>query len=856
MGHVYGPIQEDISKLQADPRRSGAVASAAKILARGKQDGKEYEKGMQATTRDPYEASRDRKSPHPLAAKDGRDDAIAYEKAKEKQLTQSGKKRRVASRAQGPAPIGPDMPSGATQLGIVSKPQQTRTQRLMGGAKGLGGRMNSMGGGMGLLGANIGLSMLPDFAGKGLAQGALTGANLGMMFGKYGMVAGAAIGLVSTAVGSLIEKQKELKAVSEATFTASADVAKFFGNAAAASLTPISNFSREMVALSKNAKDAQTSLGLTAEEISSFTQMVEGLPEDNPLSTVVRGISNESNPAKIKETAQGFVQMQVALGQIKPEDGQKLIDLILTASGKSNMVGSLTANITTQADAIKKSIDGSASSFSTLKLTIGQVAAAAANTTSLEQLQVYLDGIAASGYNGAAGINALTQSFLDLGNTGAANVTRGLAGKGLNTSQIIAIIKAQNKGMDIDGTKTGKQLLKEAADFNKKLSETNKVGQVSTNPYKSQNDSLGNQNSLLDAQIKALEKKKKLIDDQIAAQKKVTEELKRQHDFESSQADLASKIVEAKIRGNFIEAANLEQQQINKAVEYKQEGSLSPLEDKSAALQNQIDALKEKKDANSQVINSNNTNSNNNTTTNTTNNYSSGPGKATGFGTGSLSNPKPTRSLAQAYENEPSLRPMNKFLAPGAAVLGLNAFGLDPSKWNSSFGQGSVRENMKKYAKNQDILEGEFFTIDHNNLRYKFKVDNKKGNEGNIIMVGKPVVIKKEPGKALGGLIRGPGTGTSDSIRATLGYAGGGSLRVSNGEFVVKASSVKNYGLGAMNAVNSGTANIDTNSGSTVYNINMPITSNNSDPKAVGDYVIKQLKVQLDKNNKGNRVNM
>jgi hypothetical protein len=110
--------------------------------------------------------------------------------------------------------------------------------------------------------------------------------------------------------------------------------------------------------------------------------------------------------------------------------------------------------------------------------------------------------------------------------------------------------------------------------------------------------------------------------------------------------------------------------------------------------------------------------------------------------------------------------------------------------------------------------------------------------------------------KANGGLIRGPGTGRSDSIKATLGYAGGGSLRVSNGEFIVKAASVRDYGLNAMNAVNNGTASISTNSGGTVYNINMPITSNSSDPRVVGDYVIRKLQVELDKNNKSNRINL
>ena len=63
-----------------------------------------------------------------------------------------------------------------------------------------------------------------------------------------------------------------------------------------------------------------------------------------------------------------------------------------------------------------------------------------------------------------------------------------------------------------------------------------------------------------------------------------------------------------------------------------------------------------------------------------------------------------------------------------------------------------------------------------------------------------PVVIRSMGGKidvggrATGGYIRGPGTGTSDSIPAML----------SNGEYVIRASSVARYGLGMMDAINSG----------------------------------------------------
>lgn len=68
------------------------------------------------------------------------------------------------------------------------------------------------------------------------------------------------------------------------------------------------------------------------------------------------------------------------------------------------------------------------------------------------------------------------------------------------------------------------------------------------------------------------------------------------------------------------------------------------------------------------------------------------------------------------------------------------------------------------------------------------------------------ITVKTVPAKAAGGLITtnayasggkvvGPGTGTSDSILA----------RVSNGEYVVRAAAVKNYGLDFMNALNNST---------------------------------------------------
>src|SRR5690625_7231339 len=47
-------------------------------------------------------------------------------------------------------------------------------------------------------------------------------------------------------------------------------------------------------------------------------------------------------------------------------------------------------------------------------------------------------------------------------------------------------------------------------------------------------------------------------------------------------------------------------------------------------------------------------------------------------------------------------------------------------------------------------------------------------------------------GRATGGLVLGPGSATSDSIPA----------RLSNGEFVMRAASVKKYGTAFMSAIN------------------------------------------------------
>jgi hypothetical protein len=112
-------------------------------------------------------------------------------------------------------------------------------------------------------------------------------------------------------------------------------------------------------------------------------------------------------------------------------------------------------------------------------------------------------------------------------------------------------------------------------------------------------------------------------------------------------------------------------------------------------------------------------------------------------------------------------------------------------------------------------------------------------------------------GKAMGGLIVGPGTGRSDSIMAGFAYGGLPQLTVSNGEYIVQSRAVQKYGVGFMDAVNQGKVSSPSQTaqqGNTVYNIDMTINGGNSNPNEIADQVIRRLKVETSKNNKTNKV--
>jgi TP901 family phage tail tape measure protein len=145
-------------------------------------------------------------------------------------------------------------------------------------------------------------------------------------------------------------------------------------------------------------------------------------------------------------------------------------------------------------------------------------------------------------------------------------------------------------------------------------------------------------------------------------------------------------------------------------------------------------------------------------------------------GDGSYSNPFQGGSASVALGKSKAGLPVRETITEGG--------------WDTSFGPTGDREIVKKYAKQQDFAKDTQFTLTNKDGSVaQFKVVDDKFN----VQLQKITPAEKKamggyiPGysEGSGGTVSGPGTSTSDSIPAYL----------SNGEYVVKASAVEQYGV-------------------------------------------------------------
>jgi len=735
--------------------------------------------------------------------------------------SQSGRTYRKATRPQGAAPIGPDMPPGTIPLTIVGmsekEKQKARNKRgrqaRYANIKKVGAKFGGVQGSVGLMGANMALSAAPDFAGKNIIQSTMTGASMGMLFGPWGAAAGAAIGLVSSAISTLIEKQRVQKAMTEAAFKSSSDIAAFFGNEIVNVDTSISNFGVSLGTVGGSLENIGKQFGYTTDELARFNDLVNSLPEGNPLKDLIAGLTDESSPEKINKIAQAFVTTQVAIGQIKPDQAQKTFDLILASSGNVAMVGSKFMDLKSQTEAVTKTLkDASVSSLS-LGTTLTQLTAAAANASSLEQLNMILDGIAASGVTAAEGLSAMYYAYVQVGNLNAAQSTLALkAISGITQEQSGLIMAAVSKGFSakINPATNAQALADSALKFlsDPKVWEKTDASTV-TQKYKDLSDA---QIKSTKAQIKLLKAKKKLIDDEIKKEEKITDELKKQSEYTKTQQDLDQQIVEAKIKGKYIEAASLLQEKQNNTIQFNKEQTISDLQEKSDAIQAQIDAIQAMSDDVVSAINDASAQA------------AAGVNKIvaavgsitvdtekTGTNTATATPIDVSHKMLKGYIDtvKPNIKraTLEGTINDKVATKDLDAAAAFNEPWSLDKIKGghAQKDAFEEYVRYQlrgrlDQLKNDtdyiiVSALGKDGFTYRFKVVK----NGEFIKMGDPIPpeVKKAEGGYIknfkpGGKVKGPGTSKSDSIPAML----------SNGEYVIKADSVKKYGVGYFDKLN------------------------------------------------------
>ena len=774
--------QKILDKLRRGEKiRQGSVVTTGNkaIENQAKQDAKVYTATVEKNTKDAYDLSRDRSSPHPLAAKDGADDAKAYSSAADKELK---KRNRKASRSQGAPGIGPLAPAGTNFLPMTSPIAQSRMSKMRGSASKVGSRFAGKSAGLGMAGsaAMMAGSFLPGKAGQ-VAQAAMPVAfglqalQMALKLPIPHLKAIAAVAIVTYGafkfLNSVREKERlAIEGLGDAALMSQKKI-KTLGDFFGIVPTNIDFLSRDNAVNNTGTNTQQQNSIDTLQKDKNFQKEFK-----NDITSLKKGTDAQAklvfDSMAIQLRGSGFAKEQIDLiiKALQEESGKTSFKFDFANIDMSTDQGIL--NFDKNFNDILKNVDKAITQTvvygryqGQTNEIINQFGEGARENLKLaaDAATGFMNGLTGQLKNGTISADQFVQGFARISSAIAAmpkpeqllilgaiiktlpaELQKGVNGL-TNFNNKMLLIRAQAVGLVTDLTKvmvamnlldkkpTGPNAggrIKKAegivAQFQKELAAYEKLfaikpsgGGVTPNGYVDP-DTGGTGGKKLTAEeqyLKLLEKEIHILEAKRDAQKTANEEVQRQIDLQMKLKDLASQAVQAKISGNYIQAAMLGQQSKNVQMEFNKE---TELRKKDAV----IDALR---------------------------------------------------------------------------------------------------------ARSTEIKDGSKLTSAEK---------------------------AKLPKKANGGLIKGPGTGRSDSIKATMGYAGGGAIRVSNGEFIVKAASVGQYGLTKMNSINNGTADIGTNSGGTVYNINMPITSNNASATGVAEEVMRKLRVEFNKNNKSNAVSI
>jgi len=699
------------------------------------------------------------------------------------------KKRRVATRTQGPAQIGPSMPENAMSLPIVAalteqeklaakKENGNKTKDAGKSRFGLSGR--GMAAGAGLMVGSMALSALPEFTGKALAQSTANMAAMGAMFGVWGAAAGAAIGLVTAGITSLVEMHRKHEATVKATYTASADVISMFGGTMLDQTAKIHVFATSV-------KDTNKELS----ELQKRVNAINKLKNDNPLKLVADSLKGMSSESSVVGTVRQFAAAQVANGM----DSSKVKDLIttlLTYAGKTeylkkaiDSVTASTKNSTTATGTWISKLRNAARPLSNLDVAYDgltkqqkRVADAALLVASriLDSKTSYEDAIRmANALSKALGGTAQAYQYLIIAANKSdialgAQLTK-LRALGASFAEAQIFLKAaQSVPMKPGQTEEARQkqildavkkdLEKTNADIQKQNAKDRadyaaKVANLKTAEKANSKSAL----EIAKAELKVLQKK-------LQAQQDATAELKNQQDYLQKQASLDAEILDAKIHGNYVLAEQLRQQQANNTVDYNNQNALTALEKQIAAKQDEVDKLQADKDKKDNII------------------ASAGPAPVA----------TPTIDIKGALDRISRMFNFDKS-NPLPVVVVSGAGSMTPTQAidGKTVGAAADKALQQRSGVTRTSTGDSVYVFEWNGKQYA--VDNagviQEWNPQTLSVKGKPI-RRDTTKKADGGYISGSGTTTSDSIPAML----------SNKEYVVNASAVDKYGVGFFDQLN------------------------------------------------------
>jgi TP901 family phage tail tape measure protein len=706
--------------------------------------------------------------------------------------------------------IGPNMPAGATMLPIVSSKTKGKVGKVGKGLKGKIGKISGPGGGLGIFGATMVLDLVvnaaPDFKGKDTASslitGVGTGASLGMMAGPkgaaIGAIAGGVLGLTNKLMNDWEAESARLLAFLDSLKKPSTSLAEYFGNTVVETDRKLGSFNVVVTDSEGKIKSLSKATNTSTQNLKSFKELLESLPEGDPLKAFIEELKNIPDSESVRNWAEDFVLLQVAANTIDASQAQKTLDLILAASDHLDLVGTTSIKIKDQGEAITKTLEKAALLLPNLdemrmiskpisavtkdvyNLADGLLVAidAARNATSMEQFEEILKGIDNAAIDAAVALNALKLSFIEAKKPADAKLAALLENvEGADATTFARAQLALEKGFDVTINKgtTAKDINEEIA------AQFEKAGNAAFQAEKKIGAAEKAQIKINEGYLKTLEARKKIIDDTLKKEQKISDEFRRQNQLRQTQQSIDQKIIQAKLRGNFVEAQILQNEKQGNAVTFANETMVKGLQDQSEQIADQISKI----ESNTQALEETITALKNNTK--------------------EIKGWKPGRLLADAQSLAAAYIPPGKDDINQSGFLGKNKTTYQVFRNPYTLDEFQFKTNEKdaktdflaatalgyEFVKYSPKGETRFKPEGEKKYRERFTTDG-PDSLPQILIVNPDYVPKTK--SAMGGHITGPGSGTSDSIPALL----------SNGEYVVKASSVAKYGTGFMDTVNAG----------------------------------------------------